>query len=64
MPIKIAIDQRSDGQLQVCIERHTGTGLRILGAKYDGSGKRLLSKTLSKRDAVEIREYLDEIDEE
>lgn len=64
MSIRLAVDRRTcDGAIQVCIERtKTGTGLRLLGPKYDGSGKRLVSKVLSRRDADEIRSYLDEVE--
>jgi hypothetical protein len=62
MPIRLAIDKRDcDGALQICIERtQTGTGLRLLGPKYDGKGKRLASSVLTKADADQIRSYLDE----
>lgn len=64
MPIRLAIDKRDcDGALQVCIERtETGTGLRLLGPKYDGKGRRLASKILTKDDADEIRSYLEELE--
>jgi len=62
MTVYISIDQRSDGQLQIGINKEDpdggGHGYRIAGPKYDGSGKTLLKHKITKRDVDEIRSYL------
>lgn len=59
----ISVDRRTvDGALQISIgeedDNGCGTGYRIAGPKYDGSGKSLLKHFLSDRDKREIAEYL------
>lgn len=62
---RIVIDVCKDGWtggLQLGIsqidENDCGHGYRIAGPKYNGSQKRLLTHTLDRRDADEIRSYL------
>lgn len=38
------------------------SGYRIAGGKYDGMGREILRLKLTKRDAEEIRRYLDRIE--
>lgn len=47
------------GGLQLAIEDSTGSGFRIAGPKFNGSGKALQKHEISERDAKEIRSYLD-----
>lgn len=60
--IYLSIDRRSDGQLQMSIGEQgadgSGTGYRIAGPKYDGSGKTLLKHFITPRDKEEILLYL------
>lgn len=44
-------------QLSICDE--SGSGFRIHGPKFNGSGKNLVDHKLTQRDADEIRRYLD-----
>ncbi|MFJ1995281.1 hypothetical protein [Streptomyces asiaticus] len=48
-------------QLQIASldENGHGSGYRLAGPKYNGSGKRLLEEELSARDVTEIRKFLD-----
>ena len=58
----IRIEVYRDGwtdHLQVSIGNGSH-GYRIAGPKFNGSGKKLLSRILSERDVKEIREYLDQ----
>lgn len=56
-PVYICVDQ-TRGAIQVCIETD-GSGFRLLGPKYDGTGKRLHRKKIDARAAAEIRALLD-----
>ena len=47
------------GGLQLAIEDTNGSGFRIAGPKFNGSGKPLQKHKISERDAKEIRSYLD-----
>lgn len=47
------------GGIQLAIEDTSGSGFRIAGSKFNGSGKLLNKHKLSERDAQEIRGYLD-----
>ena len=47
------------GGLQLSIEDATGSGFRIAGPKFNGSGTVLQKHKISERDAKEIRSYLD-----
>ncbi|WP_413102254.1 hypothetical protein [Streptomyces sp. Inha503] len=49
-------------QLQIANldENGHGSGYRLAGPKYNGSGKRLIEEELSARDVAEIRKFLDE----
>lgn len=53
------------GDIQVSInwidDDGYGHGYRIMGQKYDGTSKTLKKVELTKRDAEEIRSYLDRI---
>jgi hypothetical protein len=53
------------GGLQLSISKRDETGLgsgyRIAGPKFDGTGETLLSAELSREDAAEIRRYLDAV---
>ena len=46
--------------IQLAIEDETGSGFRIAGPKFNGSGKLLLKYKISERDAKVIRSYLDQ----
>jgi hypothetical protein len=57
--VYISVDQRAaDGAIQVSIGHEGGSGYRIAGPKYDGSGKTLLKVFLSETEKKEIRAYL------
>jgi hypothetical protein len=43
-------------QLSICDE--TGSGFRVCGPKFNGSGTLLIKRQLTQRDADEIRRYL------
>jgi hypothetical protein len=64
----ISLDQRADGGLQVSIGHvnadGNGTGYRIAGPKYDGTGRTIYHHVLTDRDKEEIRSYLDADGEE
>lgn len=52
------------GGLQLSIQAYEedtdfGDGYRIYGPKFNGSGRQIFSHQIDKRDAVEIRAYLD-----
>ena len=47
------------GGIQLSIEDASGSGFRLAGPKFNGSGKPLLRTKLTQRDADEIRRYLD-----
>jgi len=57
--IYFSIDQNSRGELQLAINNPNGSGYRISGPKYDGSGRTLRIHNLSRRDISELRSYLD-----
>jgi hypothetical protein len=66
----ISIDLDRDGwtgQLQLSInatdENGSGHGYRIFGPKYNGSGHGITRVVLDRRDADEIRAYLDQIED-
>lgn len=64
MDVFITVDQRgSDGAFQMSIWA-SDVGYRIAGPKYDGTNRPILRRKLTKRDADEIRSYLDQIGEE
>lgn len=46
---------------RVVLQVGCGDGYRIAGPKFNGTGEVLLSKTLTGRDADEIRAYLDHV---
>lgn len=52
------------GGLQLSIgaydETGAGHGYRIAGPRYSGTGRKLLKRRLTERDAQEIRAYLDQ----
>lgn len=56
--LKVSKD-RWTGGLQLSIGDGHG-GYRIAGPKFNGSSETILSRTLTERDAEEIRSYLDE----
>ena len=65
---RIVIDVDRDGwtkglQLNIAQldENDAGHGYRLAGPKYNGSSKNLLRRELDKRDAREIRQYLDAV---
>lgn len=59
--VVLTVDRRDvDGALQVAINCGR-VGFRIAGPKYDGAGRTLLRKRLTKRDAQEIAYYLKKI---
>ncbi len=61
MEIYLTVDQRrSDGAFQMSIGT-ADSGYRIAGPKYDGTNRSVLRRKLTKRDADEIRSYLDKI---
>lgn len=47
------------GGLQLSIQDESGSGFRICGPKFNGSGSPLLERQLTRRDANEIRRYID-----
>lgn len=53
------------GRLQLSINQldsdGCGHGYRLAGPKFNGSGEKLLTRTLDERDAEEIRTYLDHV---
>jgi hypothetical protein len=57
--IYFSIDQNNRGHLQLAINNPSGSGYRISGPKYDGTGKTLHIHQLTSRDIVELRSYLD-----
>ncbi len=60
----ISVDRdKLTGGIQISIGDDSG-GYRIAGPKYCGSGESLKRHVLTKRDADEIRHYLDRIDDE
>lgn len=65
---KVTIEVSRDGwtgRLQLSInetdESGAGTGYRLAGPKFNGSGETLLTATLDERDAAEIRSHLDRV---
>lgn len=61
MAVYLTVNQRAfDKAFQLCIGDENG-GYRIAGPKYDGNGKTILRRELTKRDADEIRSYLDQV---
>ena len=57
--IYFSIDQNGRGSLQLAINNPSGSGYRISGPKYDGTGKTLHVHPLTSRDISELRSYLD-----
>jgi hypothetical protein len=57
--IYFSIDENGRGQLQLAINNPRGSGYRIYGPKYDGTGRTLHIHPLGKRDIDELRSYLD-----
>lgn len=49
--LQLSINQRD--------EKGLGSGYRLAGPKFNGSGETLLTRTLTEQDAKEIRAYLD-----
>lgn len=49
--LQLSINQRD--------EKGLGSGYRLAGPKFNGSGETLLTRTLTEEDAKEIRTYLD-----
>lgn len=63
MKVWLTVDQRSfDGAIQVSIGNDR-IGYRIAGPKYDGSGKQLLKKQLTKSEKTEIMSWLENIED-
>lgn len=51
--LQLSINQRD--------EKGLGSGYRLAGPKFNGSGETLLTRTLTEEDAKEIRAYLDAV---
>ena len=60
MKLQFQVDRDGHtGKIQLNIGNPNGCGFRLGGPKYNGSSKNLLTVELTKRDADEIRQYLD-----
>jgi hypothetical protein len=60
-PSHITIElSREHGRFQLSINGN-GLGYRIFGPKFTGHSELVCSVTLTERDAVEIRRYLDQV---
>ncbi len=57
-PAVLSLYQNGRGHPQLSIGNGDG-GFRLMGPKFDGTGKLLGQRVLTERDATEIRCYLD-----
>jgi hypothetical protein len=56
--VYFSIDENSRGQIQLALN-YRGSGYRICGPKYDGTGRTIKSHEITLSDIKEIQSYLD-----